>query len=80
MATCPQGHASGADDYCDVCGIQMAPPARPVSRPQPRAQAPQPETQAQPAENCPICQTPRAGQFCEVCGHDFTGATPAPSP
>ncbi|NUT09813.1 MAG: FHA domain-containing protein [Nonomuraea sp.] len=25
------------------------------------------------ADACPICQTPRAGQFCEVCGHDFSG-------
>ncbi|WP_188190139.1 FHA domain-containing protein [Nonomuraea sp. SYSU D8015] len=71
MATCPQGHASGADDYCDVCGAQMtaAPP------PQPQAPA------ADPAESCPICQTPRAGQFCEVCGHDFTGGgAPVPLP
>jgi len=78
MATCPQGHASGADDYCDVCGIQMAPPAHPVSRPQFQDQAPRPQEQTQPAESCPVCQTPRAGQFCEVCGHDFTGALPAP--
>ncbi|MET8865845.1 FHA domain-containing protein [Nonomuraea sp. NPDC004580] len=81
MATCPQGHPSGADDYCDVCGIQMAGPARPASRPapqpQPRPQSPSP---SQPAEDCPVCRTPRAGQFCEVCGHDFTGAAPAPAP
>ncbi|NRQ32877.1 FHA domain-containing protein [Nonomuraea sp. NN258] len=65
MATCPQGHASGADDYCDVCGTQMGAA--------PAAAAPE------PVESCPICQTPRAGQFCEVCGHDYTGtARPAP--
>ncbi|MGP3910159.1 FHA domain-containing protein [Nonomuraea sp. 10N515B] len=66
MATCPQGHASGADDYCDVCGAQMA------STPQ--APAPAPTSTPAAAESCPICQTPRAGQFCEVCGHDYSSA------
>ncbi|MEQ4723567.1 FHA domain-containing protein [Nonomuraea sp. B19D2] len=64
MATCPQGHASGADDYCDVCGAQMTG----APAPQPQAQAAVPA-----AESCPVCQAPRAGQFCEVCGHDYTG-------
>ncbi|WP_419994993.1 FHA domain-containing protein [Streptomyces boninensis] len=26
MATCPNGHQSAADDWCEVCGIRMAPP------------------------------------------------------
>ncbi|MEV1168650.1 FHA domain-containing protein [Nonomuraea sp. NPDC049784] len=64
MATCPQGHASGDDDYCDICGAQM----NGAPAPQPQAQA-----AASAAEACPVCQTPRAGQFCEVCGHDYTG-------
>ncbi|MCK2220033.1 FHA domain-containing protein [Actinomadura sp. ATCC 31491] len=82
MATCPQGHASGADDYCDVCGAQMGAPA-PAAAAAPSgvpsgAAAPAPET-AGPApdgsvESCPVCRTPRAGQFCEVCGHDYSGA------
>jgi FHA domain len=74
MATCPQGHASGADDYCDVCGAQIAG----VSLPQARSQPVQKTT----AEGCPVCRTPRAGQFCEVCGHDYAGngaAAPVPS-
>ncbi|GAA3213396.1 FHA domain-containing protein [Nonomuraea helvata] len=66
MATCPQGHASGDDEYCDVCGAQMAG----APAPQPQAQAAAPG-----AESCPVCQTPRAGQFCEVCGHDYTGGS-----
>ncbi|GAA4988159.1 hypothetical protein HD597_007650 [Nonomuraea thailandensis] len=65
MATCPQGHQSGADDYCDICGTQLAP------QPAPPSQSPGP---SQPAEACPVCQTPRAGQFCEVCGHDYSGS------
>jgi hypothetical protein len=28
MPTCPDGHDSGADDYCDVCGALMAPGGR----------------------------------------------------
>ncbi|TDD56294.1 FHA domain-containing protein [Nonomuraea terrae] len=71
MATCPQGHASGADDYCDVCGTQLAPASPPRSEPAP---------QSAPA-SCPVCRTPRAGHFCEVCGHDYTGTgAPAPIP
>ncbi|MEU8354935.1 FHA domain-containing protein [Nonomuraea sp. NPDC048882] len=93
MATCPQGHASGADDYCDTCGAQMAGPPQAVS-PQtvsPQTVSPQvthsvPQhgspSQGQAAESCPVCQTPRAGQFCEVCGHDYSGnsaAVPLPA-
>ncbi|MBB5084219.1 FHA domain-containing protein [Nonomuraea endophytica] len=68
MATCPNGHPSGADDYCDVCGTQMS-----VGRV--AASLPTQVAAAQPAggELCPVCQAPRAGQFCEVCGHDFNG-------
>ncbi|MEV0310650.1 FHA domain-containing protein [Nonomuraea fuscirosea] len=84
MATCPQGHASGADDYCDTCGAQMAGPPQPVSHHS--APPPQPQSQGaasgQAAETCPVCQTPRAGQFCEVCGHDYSGsgsAVPLPA-
>ncbi|MEO3868474.1 FHA domain-containing protein [Nonomuraea sp. B12E4] len=72
MTTCPQGHASGADDYCDVCGTQMA------AAPQPAA--PQPATATPAEEGCPICQTPRAGQFCEVCGHDYSGPAGSATP
>ncbi|MGN9837850.1 FHA domain-containing protein [Nonomuraea sp. H19] len=73
MATCPQGHASGADDYCDVCGAQL------TAAPSPQAQQ---SPVAEPAESCPVCRTPRAGQFCEVCGHDYSdngAAVPLPA-
>ncbi|MFG2072234.1 FHA domain-containing protein [Nonomuraea maritima] len=66
MATCPQGHASGADDYCDVCGARMS-AGTPGGGP---ASVPAPET---PPAECPVCRAPRAGQFCEVCGHDYAG-------
>ncbi|RDI43690.1 FHA domain-containing protein [Nocardia mexicana] len=53
-ATCPEGHASAATDYCDVCGssIGEAPPA--VEQP----------------TRCPACDAPISGRFCEACGHD----------
>jgi hypothetical protein len=59
MPICPSGHASGDDQYCDVCGdrIGAAAPAEPG-----------------PAV-CPHCGTPRSGRFCEADGYDFdTGA------
>ncbi|MCF6468148.1 FHA domain-containing protein [Nonomuraea sp. MG754425] len=77
MATCPQGHPSGADDYCDVCGTQMSGPAAAPRQPA----APPPAAPDPAAEACPVCRTPRAGHFCEVCGHDYTGggaSVPAP--
>ncbi|MFI6389785.1 FHA domain-containing protein [Nonomuraea sp. NPDC050540] len=75
MATCPSGHPSGADDYCDVCGTQMPGGSGAAS---PAVQSPT-RVAAAPAggEPCPVCQAPRAGQFCEVCGHDFNAPADA---
>jgi hypothetical protein len=65
MPTCPAGHSSGADDYCDICGARMAGPP-------PAAQAPAGCTDAGGADGrCPDCSAPRAGRFCEDCGYDF---------
>ena len=70
MPTCPAGHSSGADDYCDVCGARMAGGAPPVSSP-----ATGPATGTPPAggagDTCPDCSAPRTGRFCEGCGYDF---------
>ncbi|TLQ45870.1 FHA domain-containing protein [Streptomyces marianii] len=74
MPTCPNGHQSGSDDWCEVCGHRMAgagapagavppPPPPPASSPPP---APgygypgpgDPNATAQ-AELCPQCRTPR---------------------
>jgi hypothetical protein len=84
MPTCPKGHDSAATDYCDECGTPIggpsapAPPAGPAGAP-----VAGPATGGEP---CPACATPRAGRFCEVCGHDFVaaglsgGAGPAAGP
>jgi hypothetical protein len=76
MARCPKGHESAATDYCDECGALIggqqvisvsAPPATSGSAPA--------------TQECPKCGNPRAGRFCEVCGHDFVlgGDEPAAS-
>ncbi|MDA0638797.1 FHA domain-containing protein [Nonomuraea sp. MCN248] len=78
MAICPQGHASGSDDYCDLCGALISAPA-PASQPGPAHQpsgpaAPHGTSQAASqgaSESCPVCSTPRVGPFCELCGHSF---------
>ena len=67
MATCPSGHESASDDYCDVCGALIG------------AAVLSPFAPAQGA--CPRCGVPRVGQFCESCGFDFSAPPPqAPPP
>jgi FHA domain len=60
MATCPSGHDSADDDFCDVCGFAIGPTAFPST------------IAAVVPLQCPHCGVPRAGQFCESCGYDFT--------
>jgi FHA domain len=104
VATCPSGHQSASDDFCDVCGVLIgaAPSLAPDAAPAEAAWAGSGAgTGAGPGVNltgaglvpdepCPRCGVPRAGQFCESCGYDFTVAgqdtfppgtyLPAPSP
>ncbi|MDJ0379780.1 FHA domain-containing protein [Streptomyces sp. G-G2] len=95
MPTCPNGHQSVSDDWCEVCGHRMAPPAAPAGAPEapvassydygfPMAGG---EPTAQ-AELCPQCRTPREAMapYCEECRFNFltrtaTSYTPlAPNP
>jgi hypothetical protein len=76
MATCPSGHESASDDYCDVCGTLIG-----TAVLTPFVQAPDGVSPAEDA--CPRCGVPRVGQFCESCGFDFNAAPPplpAPPP
>ncbi|MFE3823952.1 FHA domain-containing protein [Streptomyces sp. NPDC059092] len=74
MPTCPNGHQSGSEDWCEVCGHRMAGPGAPagaVPPPPPPPPAPgygYPPGDAYPpagpdatahAELCPQCRTPR---------------------
>jgi FHA domain len=83
VATCPSGHASTSDDFCDVCGVLIgAAPSLAPDRAQAEAarsgtggtavpgSAPDGATPT-PGESCPRCGVARAGQFCESCGYDF---------
>lgn len=83
MPTCPNGHQSGSEDWCEVCGHRMAgagAPAGAVPPPPPPPpapgygypQGPGPDATAH-AEICPQCRTPREAMapFCEECRWNF---------
>lgn len=73
-ATCPDGHRSDTDDYCDVCGTPMTAPSSPAA-PMPTSAAVAPPARA--PQVCASCGAARDGRFCEDCGHD--SALPVPS-
>ncbi|MFF8472657.1 FHA domain-containing protein [Streptomyces sp. NPDC015414] len=93
MPTCPNGHQSGSDDWCEVCGHRMAGAVPPPPPPPPPGGGygfpPQgAQTGGRPPghepELCPQCRTPREGgaPFCEECRWNFltntaTSYTPA---
>jgi hypothetical protein len=80
MPTCPNGHQSGSDDWCEVCGHRMAGPGAPAGAVPPPPPPPaygypgpgDPNATAQ-AEICPQCRTPREAMapFCEECRYNF---------
>ena len=90
--TCPEGHASQATDYCDVCGTPIpAGAASAALSGGPGTGTGQPGAEpggstAEPGETgpvtCPNCGdlSPAGSLFCENCGYDFTTGTPAPPP
>ena len=87
MPSCPAGHESAADDYCDQCGRRIggapetSPPAGAPAGPgsAPGATGGRVNGGASgepPGQPCPQCGTPRSGRFCEVCRFDFVSGTP----
>ncbi|MFG2589273.1 FHA domain-containing protein [Streptomyces sp. NPDC048438] len=84
MPTCPNGHQSGSEDWCEVCGHRMAGTGAPTGAvPPPPPPPPAPgygyppvpgtgEPTAQ-AELCPQCRTPREAMtpYCEECRWNF---------
>jgi len=89
MPTCPAGHESASTDFCDNCGMRIggaAPTASASATSSPGGASPAGAADIAaaagpppaPAEPCPLCATPRSGQFCEACGYDFaSGSAPA---
>lgn len=74
MPTCPNGHQSGSDDWCEICGHRMGavppPPPPPPAYGYPGPGDPAATAQA---ELCPQCRTPReaGAPFCEECRWNF---------
>ncbi|MFI9061434.1 FHA domain-containing protein [Streptomyces sp. NPDC053429] len=82
MPTCPNGHQSASDDWCEVCGHRMA--AATSAPAAPSYGYGYPPTAGEPtaqAELCPQCRTPREAMapFCEECRFNFLTRTPTPS-
>ncbi len=70
--SCPNGHASASDDYCDQCGIRLG-QASPPS-PTPQAEETVTTTEPEPASRiCPACgdRADAGARFCEMCGTDL---------
>ncbi|MEU3722753.1 FHA domain-containing protein [Streptomyces sp. NPDC031705] len=79
MPTCPNGHQSASDDWCEVCGHRMAAPAGAPASPSYGYPPAGGEPTAQ-AELCPQCRTPREAMapFCEECRYNFLTRTATP--
>ncbi|MGA6169893.1 FHA domain-containing protein [Streptomyces sp. NPDC012600] len=90
MPTCPNGHQSGSEDWCEVCGHRMTgtgaptgavppppppPPAPGYGYPPPAGGDGGPPTMQ--AELCPQCRTPREAMapYCEECRWNFLTST-----
>jgi hypothetical protein len=79
--TCPHGHESQTEDYCDQCGAPLAGAVR-VGEPTAELDVVE-EADTSPAARrppCPVCGAPRSGddRYCEACGFDFR-APPEPA-
>lgn len=93
MATCPAGHRSQANDYCDTCGLVIGGAPATGAVPDPAyggaAHTSGATTTAPPGSGagstagsgsggCPVCGAGRDGRFCEECGYDFELAEAMP--
>ncbi|MEV8536048.1 FHA domain-containing protein [Streptomyces sp. NPDC051211] len=78
MPTCPNGHQSVSDDWCEVCGHRMAAPAgAPAAPSYGYGYPPSGGDATAQAELCPQCRTPREAMapFCEECRYNFLTRT-----
>jgi hypothetical protein len=72
MATCPQGHTSSDEEFCDVCGREIGGAPVAVADGPAAAEAELPAAGA----TCKACGAVLAGRFCEECGHDSLAPPP----
>lgn len=78
MPTCPNGHQSASDDWCEVCGHRMAAQeAAPAAPSYGYGYPPTGGAATVQAELCPQCRTPREAMapFCEECRYNFLTRT-----
>jgi hypothetical protein len=75
MPTCPRGHQSADEEYCEECGLAMN--GAVASAPSVSAQPDPPMAPPAHAATCPACGAALEGRFCEECGHDSLVAPPA---
>ena len=91
-ATCPVGHPSATDDYCDQCGTPMHPGNADQSASVGKLDAGAAAERASEIDGEPVpvaelagkvcaqCDSPAASEdrFCEVCGYDFATGNALP--
>lgn len=77
MPTCPNGHQSASDDWCEVCGHRMAAPTGTPGAPSYGYGYPPAGEPTAQAELCPQCRTPREAMapYCEECRYNFLTRT-----
>jgi FHA domain len=86
--TCPAGHESTTEDYCDTCGAPIGAATAPGAGDESGAAAGaegtaggEAEASAAPEQaTCPGCGEPVLGRFCESCGYDVEQGRPAAPP
>jgi len=88
--TCPDGHTTVSEDYCDVCGLALTDSGSDGGvgaadgaggGPDPDATAPDLSPVGGTTQECPHCSAtnPADALFCEACGYDYTtGTMPRP--
>ena len=82
MPICPNGHQSGTDDWCEVCGMRMTPPASPASSHGSRPPSSYSSSSASPASAPPASPSPpgfdgdptAVAELCPQCGTPREGA------
>jgi FHA domain-containing protein len=79
--SCPNGHESATDDYCDQCGSLLIVAERDDVAAESQSTPIEPASLQHEPEPCVRCGTLRVDDdpFCENCGHQFGTEDAAPS-